>query len=105
MRWVLLWSFYEVQAVTAVSVTIATYLPGAQLVSPALVSLSIEQDLWTDWSGTNTSNSFFYNTLTNLKQRAGEPPWIRIGADSADRTNYNHKVPVSITPQRPIILR
>jgi len=61
----------------------ATYL------SPSLVSLSIEQDRWVDWAGASVKNSFIHNTLDNLKQLTGEPPWIRIGADSEDHTNFN----------------
>lgn len=56
--------------------------PAAVSVSGSLVSLSIEQDRWTDWSGTDAKNDFFYNTINNLKQITGDPPHIRIGANS-----------------------
>ncbi|TEB25149.1 hypothetical protein FA13DRAFT_1738567 [Coprinellus micaceus] len=32
------------------------------------VSFSLEQDRWLDWSGSNSRNEFFFNTLDNLKQ-------------------------------------
>lgn len=65
------------------------------LVSPSLVSFSIEQDRWTDWVGTTSRNQFFFNTLDNLRQLSGAPPYIRIGADSEDRTNFNPTLKVN----------
>ncbi|KAF8659043.1 hypothetical protein AX16_001916 [Volvariella volvacea WC 439] len=62
---------------------------GAQRVSGSFISLSIEQDRWTDWSGTTSRNEFFFNVLDNLKQITGEAPRIRVGANSQDRTNFN----------------
>ena len=59
-----------------------------------LISFSIEQDRWTDWAGTDSPNSFFLNTLTNLGERTGQPPWIRIGADSEDHTDFSNDVEV-----------
>ncbi|KAF7365406.1 Mitochondrial nad transporter [Mycena venus] len=70
---------------------------GAPTLSPTLFSLSIEQDGWTDWAGTDSPNTFLVNVLNNLKQRTGEPPWFRIGADSEDRTNFNPAVQFSQT--------
>ncbi|KAJ7712451.1 glycoside hydrolase family 79 protein [Mycena metata] len=70
---------------------------GSPTLSPTLFSLSIEQDAWTDWAGTNGPNIFLVNVLDNLKQRTGEPPWFRIGADSEDRTNFNPAVQFSQT--------
>ncbi|TDL29211.1 glycoside hydrolase family 79 protein [Rickenella mellea] len=64
----------------------------AATVKQSLMSFSIEQDRWTDWVGTTTPNTFFINSLNNLKQRSGVPPAFRIGADSEDRTNFNAKV-------------
>lgn len=60
----------------------------ASFVSPSYLSFSIEQDRWTDWAGLDTRNEFFYNALTNIKDIAGELPRLRVGADSADRTNF-----------------
>ncbi|KZP27312.1 glycoside hydrolase family 79 protein [Athelia psychrophila] len=76
-------------AVNALDVSVPLSSSGAVTVSPSLCSFSIEQDRWPDWAGTTTKNTFFYNALENLKQITGEPPWIRIGADSEDHTNFN----------------
>lgn len=76
--------------VSALTVTIPTVAPsGAPVISPSLISLSLEQDRWTDWSGTTSRNEFFFNTLDNLKQITGQPPHIRIGANSEDHTDFN----------------
>ncbi|TDL23702.1 glycoside hydrolase family 79 protein [Rickenella mellea] len=76
-----------------VSVLIALSTPSTAVsIDPTLLCISIEQDRWTEWIGTNTTNTFFLNTLDNLKQRTGQPPWVRIGADSEDRTNFNPNV-------------
>ena len=67
---------------------------------PALLSFSLEQDRWPEWvaSGPNFSspNTFFLNALDNLSQRTGQTPWIRIGANSEDHTNFNDRVDVCI---------
>ncbi|KAJ7749650.1 glycoside hydrolase family 79 protein [Mycena metata] len=68
---------------------------GSPTLSPTLFSLSIEQ--WTDWAGTQGPNTFLVNVLDNLKQRTGEPPWFRIGADSEDHTDFNPAVQFSQT--------
>ncbi|KAK1234977.1 hypothetical protein PQX77_001811 [Marasmius sp. AFHP31] len=66
------------------------YTPGAYTAqSSALISFSIEQDRWTDWAGLNERNEFLFNTLDNVVQITGEPPDIRIGANSQDHTNFN----------------
>ncbi|KIK63197.1 glycoside hydrolase family 79 protein [Collybiopsis luxurians FD-317 M1] len=62
-------------------------------VCPSLVSLSIEQDRWTDWSGTTSQNQLFYNVMQNLKNLTGVPPGIRIGANSDDHTDFDKNVP------------
>ncbi|KAJ7134403.1 glycoside hydrolase family 79 protein [Mycena epipterygia] len=71
--------------------------PEASTLSPTLFSLSIEQDTWTDWAGIHSPNTFLSNVLDNLKQRTGQPPWFRIGADSEDRTDFNPAVEYSQT--------
>ncbi|KAF9466484.1 hypothetical protein BDZ94DRAFT_170407 [Collybia nuda] len=82
-------------------------LSSAPLITPSLVSFSIEQDRWTDWAGTTSRNQFFFNVLNNLNQLSGVPPRIRIGADSEDHTNFNPAVQFSedvfpaITPTVP----
>lgn len=79
----------------ALTVTIPTVAPSsAPAISPSLISLSLEQDLWTDWSGSTSRNEFFFNTLDNLKQITGQPPHIRIGANSEDHTDFNPNVQV-----------
>jgi hypothetical protein len=83
---------------TNVEVTIPLTAPsGAAYLTPSLVSFSIEQDRWTDWAGTSGKNSFFYNALDNLRQLTGESPWVRIGADSEDHTNFNPQAQACIT--------
>ncbi|KAJ7505507.1 glycoside hydrolase family 79 protein [Mycena galericulata] len=87
-------------AVCAQTLTVSVPLSapsGAHTLSPTLFSLSIEQDGWTDWAGTHAPNTFLVNVLDNLKQRTGQPPWFRIGADSEDRTNFNPAVEFSQT--------
>ena len=75
--------------------------PTSRPLDPALISFSIEQDRWPEWIATNSPsfdqpNTFFLNALDNLKQRTGAVPWIRIGANSEDRTNFNNRVRVSV---------
>ncbi|KAJ7634965.1 glycoside hydrolase family 79 protein [Roridomyces roridus] len=74
------------------SVTIPVAAGSAAQVTGNLVSLSIEQDRWLDWSGNATQNTFFFNCLDNIVQITGVPPKIRIGADSEDHTNFNPNV-------------
>ncbi|KAJ6607350.1 glycoside hydrolase family 79 protein [Mycena sp. CBHHK59/15] len=76
-------------ATWALTVIIPLSPGGAPVISPSLISLSIEQDRWTDWAGTTSRNEFFHNTLDNLQQITGSPPDIRIGANSEDHTNFN----------------
>jgi len=84
------------QLATCLQVSISNCAPfTAVSVSQSLVSFSIEQDRWTDWVGTTSRNEFFFNTLDNLKKLTGEPPQIRIGANSEDRTNFDRNVQVS----------
>lgn len=66
-------------------------------ISRSFVSLSIEQDRWTDWVGTTSRNDFFFNTLDNLRQLTGKPPQIRIGGNSEDHTNFGDNVQFSET--------
>lgn len=84
-------------AAVAVDVTIPLCAPSsAPSVSPDLVSLSIEQDRWADWAGTTQGNCFFYNALDNLVQITQSPPFIRIGADSEDHTDFSYDVQVRL---------
>ncbi|KAJ8073456.1 hypothetical protein PM082_011732 [Marasmius tenuissimus] len=94
---VLLLPLAQMAVTIAVTVPLSLQPPaGAFVVSPSLISFSIEQDRWTDWAGLDSRNEFLYNTLDNLFQIAGEPPHMRIGADSQDHTNFNKDVE---TPQ------
>lgn len=80
-------------AASAVDVVIPLTAPyGASSVAPDLVSLSIEQDRWVDWAGTTDQNEFFYNALDNLVQITNSPPFIRIGADSEDHTDFSYNI-------------
>ncbi|KII84460.1 glycoside hydrolase family 79 protein [Plicaturopsis crispa FD-325 SS-3] len=84
--------------VFALDVSVPVSAPSkAPTVSPALVSFSIEQDRWLDWAGSTSRNEFAYNAFNNLKEITGTPPWIRIGADSEDHTNFNPRIQFSQT--------
>ncbi|KAI5118995.1 hypothetical protein M0805_004405 [Coniferiporia weirii] len=84
--------------VRAISVSVPVLAPASAVsLDPALLSLSIEQDRWPDWAGATAPNNFFLNTLDNLVLRTGKPPWIRIGADSEDHTNFNSDIQLSET--------
>ncbi|KAG0708093.1 glycoside hydrolase family 79 protein [Suillus ampliporus] len=79
--------------VSAIEVTIPLVAPsGAALVMGNLVSLSIEQDRWVDWAGTTEPNKFFNNVLDNLVQITNTPPFVRIGADSEDHTDFSYDI-------------
>lgn len=81
---------------SAIQVNVSLNAPsGAVGVSPSLVSFSLEQDRWIDWAGTTAKNTFFYNALQNLINKTGEPPWIRIGGDSEDHTDFSYSVKAS----------
>lgn len=81
----------------ALNVSIPLFAPSnTPTLSPSLVSFSIEQDRWVEWIGAPSRNEFFFNTLENLKRLSGEPPRIRIGANSEDRTIYDSSVQVSL---------
>lgn len=97
--WFLCFSSLLVSTVSAgVEVSLSLSAPSsAPKLSPNLLSFSIEQDRWTDWSGTTSRNQFLYNALDNLKTLTGAPPNIRIGADSEDHTNFNPNVKFSET--------
>jgi hypothetical protein len=74
-------------------------MPGnASAVNHVLVSFSIEQesDRWPDWAGVGGPYPLVVNALTNLARLTGTPPWIRIGADSEDRTLFKPDVNVRI---------
>ena len=83
------------QATATVTISVPPSAPpNSRQLDPALVSLSLEQDRWPDWVGATSPNTFFLNALSNLAQRTGQTPWIRIGANSEDHTNFNAAVQV-----------
>lgn len=51
--------------------------------------------IYIDWAGINSRNQFTYNGLSNYAKNTGQPPKIRVGADSEDRTIFNSTVDVS----------
>lgn len=76
--------------VSAIEVTIPLTVPSdAASLAGDLVSLSIEQDRWTDWAGTTEPNTFFNNVLDNFIQITNTPPFVRIGANSEDHTDFS----------------
>ncbi|KAJ7717723.1 glycoside hydrolase family 79 protein [Mycena maculata] len=88
-----LWVALIVPLVSGTSVTIPLApSDDAADVDGNLVSLSIEQDRWLDWSGNSSRNAFFFNTLDNLVSITGSAPKIRIGADSEDHTLFSSTV-------------
>ena len=66
----------------------------APSISQSYLSLSIEQDHWTDWAGTASRNDFFFNALEILQKLTGLPPQTRIGANSEDDTNFGDNIQV-----------
>ncbi|KAG2149006.1 glycoside hydrolase family 79 protein [Suillus bovinus] len=82
-----------VPIVSAIQVTIPLTAPlGAAPLKGNLVSLSIEQDRWNDWAGMTEPNQFFNNVLDNFIQFTNTPPFVRIGADSEDHTDFSYDV-------------
>uniref|UniRef100_A0A0W0F2I2 Beta-glucuronidase C-terminal domain-containing protein n=1 Tax=Moniliophthora roreri TaxID=221103 RepID=A0A0W0F2I2_MONRR len=69
--------------------------PTSQLLSPGLIAFSIEQDRWPEWA----QSTFANNTFNNLRRLTGEL-WIRIGANSQDRTLFDSTVEVSTSIPR-----
>lgn len=57
--------------------------------SSTLVSFSIEQDRWPDWTGVDVRNEFTFNALSNYAALTGKPPNIRVGANSEDHTTWS----------------
>ena len=73
-----------------VSVAVSPSLPPhAQPLSQTLVSFSIEQDRWPDWTGTDAQNNFTHTALSNYAALTGKPPDIRVGANSVDHSFWS----------------
>lgn len=81
---------------TTVNVSVPLEPPsGAQRLSPTLVSFSIEQDNWPDWTGIDSRNEFVHTTLSNYAALTGRPPDIRVGANSEDRTFFSPTITIN----------
>ncbi|PIL36362.1 hypothetical protein GSI_00050 [Ganoderma sinense ZZ0214-1] len=76
--------------VSALNVAVSPSLPAhSQPLSQTLVSFSIEQDRWPDWTGTDSQNTFTHTVLSNYAALTGKPPDIRVGADSVDHSFWS----------------
>jgi len=82
--------------VTTVDVSVPITAPTkSQPLASTLLSFSIEQDNWPDWSGIDARNEFTYSALTALANLTGTPPKLRVGADSEDHTVWSPTVTVN----------
>ncbi|KAI0751852.1 glycoside hydrolase family 79 protein [Daedaleopsis nitida] len=82
-------------SVSAVTVSIPIAAPnGSEPLSSTLVSFSLEQDRWPDWTGVDARNDFTYNALSNYAALTGKPPNIRVGANSEDHTTWSPTEPL-----------
>ncbi|RPD70303.1 glycoside hydrolase family 79 protein [Lentinus tigrinus ALCF2SS1-7] len=68
---------------------------GSQSLARTLVSFSLEQDRWPDWSGVHSRNEFTHSALSQYAELTGEPPKIRVGADSEDHTFWSPTVTIN----------
>ena len=76
--------------VSALNVAVPPSLPShSQPLSQTLVSFSIEQDRWPDWTGTDSQNTFTHTALSNYAALTGQPPDIRVGANSVDHSFWS----------------
>ena len=83
------------RAAAAINISLpVTPPPNAQPLSRTLLSFSIEQDRWPDWTGVDARNEFTHAALSNLAQLTGQPPKIRVGANSEDHTVFDPTVTV-----------
>ena len=81
---------------TAVNVSLPITPPsGTQPLARTLLSFSIEQDRWPDWSGVDSRNEFTHSALTTLQELTGTPPKIRVGANSEDHTVWSPTVTIN----------
>ena len=82
--------------VAAINTTIPILSPpSSQPLSQNLLSFSIEQDRWPDWTGITKRNEFTHSALLNYAALTGKPPRIRVGANSEDHTVWSPTVTVS----------
>ncbi|KAK1491846.1 hypothetical protein CTAM01_10169 [Colletotrichum tamarilloi] len=63
----------------------------AEKLSPHLAAFSIEMDRWPDWAGQEVGkpNEYFNRLLSNLGERTGHMPFLRVGANSQDRATLD----------------
>ncbi|KAK7438142.1 hypothetical protein Landi51_11795 [Colletotrichum acutatum] len=63
----------------------------AERLSPHLAAFSIEMDRWPDWAGQKVGkpNEYFNQLLSNLGERTGHMPFLRVGANSQDRATLD----------------
>ncbi|TFY67602.1 hypothetical protein EVJ58_g1519 [Rhodofomes roseus] len=79
-----------------VSVDVPVLAPTNSLpLASTLLSFSIEQDNWPEWSGIDERNEFTYNALTTYANLTGQPPKIRVGADSEDHSVWSPTVTIN----------
>lgn len=80
-----------------ISVDVPVVAPTKSLpLASTLLSFSIEQDNWPDWSGIDERNEFTYSALSTYARLTGQPPKIRVGADSEDHTVWSPTVTVCV---------
>ncbi|ADV23898.1 Hypothetical Protein CGB_H2500W [Cryptococcus gattii WM276] len=78
--------------VTQTSVHVPNSQPAwAEWLSPNLAAFSIEMDRWPDWAGQKVGepNQYTNQVLTNLGERTGVMPYLRVGANSEDRATID----------------
>lgn len=70
--------------VTQTSIQIPSSQPAwAEPLSPNLAAFSIEMDRWPDWAGQKVGepNEYVNQVLTNLGERTGAMPYLRVGGE------------------------
>ncbi|AFR97105.1 hypothetical protein C343_05260 [Cryptococcus neoformans C23] len=78
--------------ITQTSIQIPSSQPAwAEPLSPNLAAFSIEMDRWPDWAGQKVGepNEYVNQVLTNLGERTGAMPYLRVGANSEDRATLD----------------
>jgi hypothetical protein len=54
----------------------------------------LELSIELDWTGRDSQNIYTFNALMNYARLTGQPPKIRVGANSEDRTLWDPNVDV-----------
>jgi hypothetical protein len=71
--------------ITATNVSIPYNQPVyAEKLDPRLPALSIEMDLWPDWSGPSVGkpNQYVNSLIKQVTDRTGAPMYLRVGGES-----------------------